>query len=152
MPTRRANVDNGVSAFWERLATTIRRWTRSSKKVTEHGVRNEVAENEQSEKHNPFGHADPDAVPGVKLVEDPDTGNKHAATDLEHRLQGDMAANGLRDVRVALLLVWFGLRIHRCLFSGEVAETPHAPGSTAAVTRRGHGNRDGPPPFAAAHG
>jgi hypothetical protein len=37
-----------------------------------------------------------------------------------------VAADRLRDIRIAVLLVWFGLWIHRCFLSGDSAETPHA--------------------------
>jgi hypothetical protein len=106
---RSANVDNGVSAFRERLAMTIGRWARRSNKVSEHSVRNEVANNKKTEKYRAFHHTDPDAVPGVKLVEDPQTGSSHATTDLKHRLHADMAADGWRNGRVIFIFVPFRL-------------------------------------------
>ena len=65
--------------------------------MTEHRVRNEVANNKEAEKHGPFHHADPNAMLRVELVEDPSTGSTHATGDLKSNFHIDVAANGDPD-------------------------------------------------------
>src|SRR5438105_1575292 len=49
--------------------------------------------------------------------------------------------------RLMCLSTWFVI-----LVRVKASIAPNDPSSATAATRRGDGNRDGPPPFAAAHG
>ena len=127
---------------------TIGRWARSAHGVTEHHVRNEVAKDKKTEENRSFHHTDPDAVPGVKLVEDPHSRSSHAATDLKHRLNADMLADRRRNGRIALVFIPFRLRVHRVLRHAQKRLDPR---SATRPAGRVDYNTDAMAGFAAAH-
>lgn len=77
-----------------------------------------VAKNEQPDEHCAFDHTYSDAMLRVKLVEYPGHGSADATSNLKHRLRVEMAANRRRNVRVAVVLARFGIRIHSSLVVG----------------------------------